>query len=162
MSSSKYTNMKSSVTYIKWKSKSKTIMHADSYCIKEVCVCVCVCVCSHRYKNNLKFNSGYLWSLGLRMKQECQLFYTFWSLRIFNHIKYFSIKKKNPESWTVWLSRLGVIPQNEGLQCDSQSGHMPGLQVRSPVRALMKGNQSMFLSLSFSLPTPLPKNKLKS
>ena len=43
-----------------------------------------------------------------------------------------------------------------------QSGHVPGLRVRSPVGACTEGNQSMFLShpdvsLPFSLPPPLSK-----
>ena len=35
------------------------------------------------------------------------------------------------------------------------SGHVPGLWVGSLVRVHMRGNPSMLLSLSFSLPSPL-------
>ena len=42
---------------------------------------------------------------------------------------------------------------------DSWSGHMPGLQVQSLVRACVEGNRWVFLSLSFSLPSPLSKIK---
>ena len=53
----------------------------------------------------------------------------------------------------------------KGHQFDSRSGHMPGSQVRFPVRACIEGNQSMFLlyiSVSHSLPSfPSPKiNKI--
>ena len=39
---------------------------------------------------------------------------------------------------------------------NSQSGHTPRLQVRSPVRVGKRGNRSMFLSLSLSLSPPFP------
>ena len=42
---------------------------------------------------------------------------------------------------------------------NSQSEHMAGLQVQSLVRVCNRGNQLMFLSLSFSLPSLLSKNK---
>ena len=50
-------------------------------------------------------------------------------------------------------------------QFNSQSGHMPGLWARSPVRGVWEAtNQGisctlMFLSLSFTLPSTLSKNK---
>ena len=49
----------------------------------------------------------------------------------------------------------------KGRRFDSQSGHIPGLQARLPVGGVRKrGNHTlMFLSLSFSLPSPLSKNK---
>ena len=57
-----------------------------------------------------------------------------------------------------------VFHKEKGLQFDSQSGHMPGLQIQSPVRARARDTQSMFLShidvfLSPSLPSPLSKNR---
>ena len=39
----------------------------------------------------------------------------------------------------------------KGCRIDPQSGHKPKLWVWSPVRACMRGNQSMFLSLPSSL-----------
>ena len=58
-------------------------------------------------------------------------------------------KKLNPG----WCGSVDCTPACEpkGWWFDSQSGHMPGLWVRSP--------ELMFLSLSFSLPSPLSKNK---
>ena len=50
-------------------------------------------------------------------------------------------------------------------QFDSWSGHMPGLRVRSQSGCVQEATNrcffltSMFLSLSFSLPSPLSKNK---
>ena len=62
--------------------------------------------------------------------------------------------------WLVWLSPgLSAGLEPKGHQFNSQSGHMPGVadQVSSWGRA--KGNHtSMFLSLSFSLPSLLSKN----
>ena len=51
-----------------------------------------------------------------------------------------------------------VIPQMKGCRFDPQLGHILRLQVRSPVRACMGGNQLMLLSPihgSLSLPPPL-------
>ena len=48
----------------------------------------------------------------------------------------------------------------KGRRFDSWSGHMLSLTVWFPIRALMKDNQFMFLSLFFSLPSPLPKPSL--
>ena len=53
----------------------------------------------------------------------------------------------------------------KGRRFDSQSVHMPGLWARSPVRDVWEvidghfSHTSMFLSLSFSLSSPLSKNK---
>ena len=63
-------------------------------------------------------------------------------------------------------SSVGWVTSHEVKCCrfDSQSGHMPGLRVQSPVGGCLRGKQSMFLfhiSVSFplSLPSPLSKNK---
>ena len=57
----------------------------------------------------------------------------------------------------------GHHPHKEkGHGFNSRSGNMPGLQAQSPVRELMRGNPSMFLTsmfLSFSLPFPPSKNE---
>ena len=57
----------------------------------------------------------------------------------------------------------------EGCRFDSRSGHMPRLQVWSPVGARTRGNRSMFLShidvflpLSFSLPSLLKSISMSS
>ena len=47
----------------------------------------------------------------------------------------------------------------KGHRFDSQLGHMTGLGVQSLVRGQTRGKQSMFLSFSFSLPSPLSQNK---
>ena len=48
----------------------------------------------------------------------------------------------------------------KGSRFNSQSGHMPGLWARSPVGRHARGNHTLiFLSLSFSLSSPLIKNK---
>ena len=45
-------------------------------------------------------------------------------------------------------------------QFDSQSGHVPGLRARSPVEGCARGDHTLtFLSFSFSLLSPLSKNK---
>ena len=38
----------------------------------------------------------------------------------------------SPEPWLVWLSGLSMDWEPKGLWLDSRSGHMPGLQARSP------------------------------
>ena len=49
----------------------------------------------------------------------------------------------------------------KGCGFNSQSGNMPELQMKSLARARKRGNHTlMFLSLSFSLPSLLSKNKL--
>ena len=47
----------------------------------------------------------------------------------------------------------------EGRRFNPWLGHMLGLQAWSPVGAHVRGNQLMFLSLSFSIPSPLSKSK---
>ena len=66
------------------------------------------------------------------------------------------------QPWPVWLSWLGTVLQTERSWFDSQSGHLPRLRVQFLARAHTKGNQSMLLSLSFSLPSPLSKPSLPS
>ena len=51
--------------------------------------------------------------------------------------------------------------KTNGRWFDSQSGHMPGLQTRSPAGGRARGNQTLLLlSLSFSLPSPISKNNI--
>ena len=58
-----------------------------------------------------------------------------------------------------------LVCETKGCWFDSQSGHMPGLQARSPMGGAQEATDQcfshtlMFLSLSFSLPPPLSKNK---
>ena len=61
--------------------------------------------------------------------------------------------------WLMWLSGLSANLWTERSLVNSQSGHMPGLWARSLVGACER-QPMMFLSLSFSLPPPLSKNKL--
>ena len=60
------------------------------------------------------------------------------------------------------LSWLGVVLQSERSLVNSWSGHMPRLQVWSPVGACTRGNWSMFVSLSPSLPLSLKVNLKKT
>ena len=75
--------------------------------------------------------------------------YTTWEiadiLKISKSIK-FLVKMKN----------VFFILQPKSHWFDSQLGHMPGLWAKFPVG---DGETLMFLSLSFSLPSPLSKNK---
>ena len=50
-----------------------------------------------------------------------------------------------------------LSPKLRGRGFDSQSAHMPRLPAWSPGGVQMRGNQSMFLSLSISLHSPLSK-----
>ena len=53
-----------------------------------------------------------------------------------------------------WWIECGLW--TKGLQFDSQSVHIPELPARFPIWGLMRGSHTlMFLSLSFSLPSPL-------
>ena len=63
------------------------------------------------------------------------------------------------KSWPVWLSWLSTICEMKGHRFHCWSGHVPGLWVQSPVAAHTRGNQWMFLSLSFFLP-PFPSPKI--
>ena len=63
-----------------------------------------------------------------------------------------------------WCGSVGWVSSLEakGRQFDSQSEHMPGLQIQSLVGEHMRGNRWMFLpSLSPYLPLFLNKNKIK-
>ena len=63
---------------------------------------------------------------------------------------------------TGWCGSVDWAPacKPKGCQFNSQSGHMPGLWTRSPVGGHIRGNHTlMFFFLSFSLPSPLSKNK---
>ena len=52
----------------------------------------------------------------------------------------FKIYYKTTQPWLVWLGRLSVGLRNKASPVDSQSGHMPGLQVRSPVGGAQEAN----------------------
>ena len=76
--------------------------------------------------------------------------------------QYICIERLYTKMLTIALA--GVAPwiecwpaSQKGHSFDSQSGHIPGLQARSPVGHLgMRGNHTlMFLSLSFPLLSPL-------
>ena len=61
-----------------------------------------------------------------------------------------------------WHGSVDWAPawEPKGHRFNSQSGHMPGLQGQVPSRGRPRGNHTlMFLSLSFSLPSALFKNK---
>ena len=46
---------------------------------------------------------------------------------------WWALKNYIEQPWLVWLSESSAGCQSMGLQFGSQSGHMPGLQARSPV-----------------------------
>ena len=57
-----------------------------------------------------------------------------------------------------WCGSVDWVPACElkGRQFNSQSGHLPGLQARSPVVGHVRSNHTlMFPSFSFSFPSPL-------
>ena len=60
-----------------------------------------------------------------------------------------------------WCGSIGWASYHKvkGLQFDSWSGHMYGLQVWTLFWVCVRGNWSMFLSFSFSLLSPLIKKK---
>ena len=62
-----------------------------------------------------------------------------------------------------WCGSVGWVSfcKVKGCWFNSPSGRMPGFRVLSPVGECETGHRSMFLSLSFSLPSSLSKNNLK-
>ena len=54
-------------------------------------------------------------------------------------------------SWPVWLRGLRIAPQIKKSLLDSQSGHMPGLQARSPVGGVQEATTQWRFSPSFPL-----------
>ena len=64
------------------------------------------------------------------------------------------------QPWPVWLRcRLGVFPQSERSRVRFLVRAHAWVEGLVPVRAHTTGSQSMFLSILFSLPFPLSKNK---
>ena len=72
--------------------------------------------------------------------------------------------------WPVW-AHWALSGKPKSRRFNSQSGHMPGLQVQSPVGVRVRGNQSMFflrinvflsLSLPFSLDSVKGQEKRRS
>ncbi|KAF6125104.1 hypothetical protein HJG60_009652 [Phyllostomus discolor] len=62
--------------------------------------------------------------------------------------------------WLVWLSGLSAGLRATGhRRFDSWSSRVPGLRARCPVGGVEDSHTQMFLSLSFSLPSPLSRNK---
>ena len=61
-----------------------------------------------------------------------------------------------------WCSSVdwALTCKPKGPWFDSQSGHMPGLWARSPVRDACERQPHIAVSLPFSLPSPLSKNKI--
>ena len=68
-------------------------------------------------------------------------------------------QKKNCVPWLVWLSGLSTGLWNKGCWFDSWSGHMPGLQARSPVWGVQEATDQCFSPLSPSFPLSLKINK---
>ena len=82
----------------------------------------------------------------------------------FNIKRYYLCQRLKP--WRVWLSGLGILPQTERSQVRFPvRAHAWEWQARSSVAVVQEATNwcfphtSMFLSLSFSLPSPLSKNK---
>ena len=82
---------------------------------------------------------------------------SFFSLRLFTTKEDF-LKKSSG-----WCGSVGWVSSHKpkGHQFNSWSGHLPGLWARSPIGAHARGRQSMCLSLSFSLCSPLSKDTFK-
>ena len=82
---------------------------------------------------------------------------------LFSNIKYIPLLFfcNNPQNYPDWRGSLGWASSHKakGHWFRYLSGHLPGLQARSPVGACVRGNWSILLSLSFSLPSPISKNK---
>ena len=73
----------------------------------------------------------------------------------------FNISIKSKKNGPGWCGSVAWVPacKPRGRWIDPQSGHMPGLWARSPVGGVRANHTLMFLSLSFSLPSSLFKNK---
>ena len=72
----------------------------------------------------------------------------------------FSIKNQN-KLWLVWLSGLSASQQTKGSLVQFPVGAHAWVVGQVPGGGCRRGNHTlMFLSLSFSLPSPLSKNKL--
>ena len=68
--------------------------------------------------------------------------------------------KKEKEPWLVWLSGLSASLQTKGLQVLFPVRAHAWVVGQVPSRGCSRGNHTlMHLSLSFSLPSPLSKNK---
>ena len=108
-------------------------------------------------------SGSYCWLLRrtyLKKKQYsliCILFYVHAILQY--NLQYF--QKPFLLSWLVWLSGLSVGCKPKDCWFKSQSGHMPGLQARSPVGATWAATTHWCVSPSFSssLPLSLKRNK---
>ena len=68
-------------------------------------------------------------------------------------------KSQTFSPWLVWCGSVdwAQVCQLKGHRFNSQSGHMPGLQARSPVRGMWEAtNQCIFHELIFPIPLPFP------
>ena len=70
--------------------------------------------------------------------------------------EWFPFKTNTTLPWPAWLSWMTCC-KVKGSRFDSWSGHVPMVCVPSPLGVHTKGNQLMFLFLSFSLPSPFSK-----
>ena len=96
---------------------------------------------------------------GLMLGKRASGLLTLFSLPLQNFITVHFKKVKNRPGWCGSVD-WALACEPKGRWFDSQSGHMPGLQVRFPGVGRGRGNHTlMFLSLSFSLPSPLSKIK---
>ena len=85
-------------------------------------------------------------------------YFTF-HIRLLTNLTYGSISLLVISTFIIEISFLGQVAQLFGAssptpKCckfDSREGHIPGLQVRSPIGTQTEGNRSKFLSLSLSL-----------
>ena len=76
------------------------------------------------------------------------------------NLDFSTLFKREVAPWLVWFSWLCIVPQSEASLVQfllRAHARVPGSVL---VRAHTKGNQSMFLSLSFSPPSPPSKIKI--
>ena len=91
------------------------------------------------------------------VKKKPHLYFPFCYLGIKSK-NFFSYIKRPISPWLVWLSGLSASPRTKDWRFDSQSGHMPGLQARSPVGVCERQPHTDVSLPLFLLPFP-SKNK---
>ena len=121
------------------------IIHCCKLCdFKSVCVCVCVCI---HIQNKKWYNRLYKSHQDVKFSLEQVKI----NLRNRNRLNKISVKLPGWCGSVDWA--LACEPKGHWL--DSQSGHMPGLQARSPVGSVQAATTHWCFPLSF--PSPLSK-----
>ena len=115
----------------------------------------------------LKFRPGCLTPQSMLLTTECCTCHAeelrmyplavTWLDLCFDEMTQDEFKKGQRVTWPVWLSWLGVILQSQRSLVPFLVRAMPALWAWSPVGVRVRGKRSVFLSLSFSLLSPLSK-----